>query len=831
MPAAPLIVAAKAAGSKILRDKAVREGVKNYAKTTAKNVAKEKATNIVTGKGNTDSVPAPRSGTGQLKSSTAKTRTPDANKPASDSIIEHAKEVAGTSGTKESASSGMPTTPSADQTAAQQAQEQAAAAQAQAQAAQQAQAAAAATQAEQAAQAVEQANQVAASAKAASSDAKAAAQQKTANEAAAKNGTADKASKNPLKPGGLKNSGKGGLLGNKSGKKKKMPGSTMMKAMMFTMGAKIALTVLLLIVIGGAISSCVGVVYGLVTGGGDDEQVIEKKSMVMPTYKKERKTCYVGGESDDESRSYSGLRGSDTPEQVWNFFYDHGFSKECCAGILGNAQQESGIDPACDGGAAKGIFQFEKSTGNAAGLDAFAAERGKDWTDLESQLLYALEALPYDFDTYTGKNPVHYYDNGEWCWWPTAMSFDEYKNVSDVAEATEIFERVHERASIPRMDNRIKYAQEWYDKFKDSTSSSSGSSSSKSSSGGSGGNDGRLILIGDSRTVQMHNYQVGSYHDDISGTTDDGNVWRAKGSMGLEWMETTAVPYAEGQMQKGDNIVILFGVNDISNTSQYVEYINKKAAEWKSSGVNTYFVSVNPVDDAKAARQNSEIDAFNSYAKSNLQGVTWIETNSVMQEKGFSTDAEGLHYGEADYQLIYDTIKDAVANGSSNSGGRVLDEECQDEEEEQTTGYTGGHQSLASANEKQKEIATHAVNDTNVNLGMNFCLGFVQDVFANCGYEGTIPRYCCAHAAMDASTTYDDLSNIPVGACLFAPYSSGAVMCSCGRDAGHIAIYIGDGQVAENVGGRAIGDVDAWIERWGGQGVVKWGWLGGVALA
>lgn len=187
------------------------------------------------------------------------------------------------------------------------------------------------------------------------------------------------------------------------------------------------------------------------------------------------------------------LPGSDVAEKCWNYIRSRGCSEAATAGMLGNFQQETGMNPAVDGGPAAGLYQMEKSTGHFAQYCAYAKSKGCDWTDLKCQLDWLFEGgkMEETFKTYTGKQP-HYYSTGEWCWWPQKMTWDEFKKLDDVAKATEIFERVYERGSITRMDKRIQYAKEYYQRFTgkfvkvDGTSSDGGSGEGESSQSNSG---------------------------------------------------------------------------------------------------------------------------------------------------------------------------------------------------------------------------------------------------------------------------------------------------------------------------------------------------------
>ena len=46
-----------------------------------------------------------------------------------------------------------------------------------------------------------------------------------------------------------------------------------------------------------------------------------------------------------------------------------------------------------------------------------------------------------------------------------SKSFEDFKNIRDVSEATELFERYFERAGVVALDERIKYAQEIYNQY------------------------------------------------------------------------------------------------------------------------------------------------------------------------------------------------------------------------------------------------------------------------------------------------------------------------------------------------------------------------------
>jgi len=154
---------------------------------------------------------------------------------------------------------------------------------------------------------------------------------------------------------------------------------------------------------------------------------------------------------------------------VWKFFTSRGYSPAATAGIMGNLQQESGMNPSryqSGGGPGRGIAQWTVSEERFKGLKAHAASKGKDWTDLQSQL----EWLEMELN---GKDP-------------TTSSIlkkqfgglENFKKATDYKWAVQAFEKSFERAGKPMWEKRYNYAQSFYDKFSSSAVSMDNTSNS-----------------------------------------------------------------------------------------------------------------------------------------------------------------------------------------------------------------------------------------------------------------------------------------------------------------------------------------------------------------
>lgn len=133
---------------------------------------------------------------------------------------------------------------------------------------------------------------------------------------------------------------------------------------------------------------------------------------------------------------------------------------------------------------------------------------------------------------------------------------------------------------------------------------------------------------------------------------------------------------------------------------------------------------------------------------------------------------------------------------------------------------TGGSGDATEMQTKIVQIASS--QDTLGNIG-GYCQAWVADVYAKAGQSRI--SSCCATTAAQKWIVSTDQSNIPLGACVYGVSSSGTVDSACGQDAGHVGIYIGNGQVASNVGGIKIESLSSWINSFSWKG---WGWNGGV---
>ena len=131
-------------------------------------------------------------------------------------------------------------------------------------------------------------------------------------------------------------------------------------------------------------------------------------------------------------------------EVVWDYLKAAGYSDIQTAAIIGNLYQESGLNPARIESNGEGIGLVQWSFGRKQSLINYASSKGKDWTDLESQLEFLVSEL----------DSKQFYQQYK----------DTFMNPYSVSEATEAFCFGFERPNKAKanLDFRVEKAWEAY---------------------------------------------------------------------------------------------------------------------------------------------------------------------------------------------------------------------------------------------------------------------------------------------------------------------------------------------------------------------------------
>lgn len=161
-------------------------------------------------------------------------------------------------------------------------------------------------------------------------------------------------------------------------------------------------------------------------------------------------------------QSVGGIYGGTLQEKVWFALRSAGFSEYATAGVMGNIEAESSFNAGTvEQGSGIGIGICQWSYGRRTQLELYAASKGVDWSDENTQIEFLLGEITqgggadgfasYALVTYNGYSP------GDWI------------NAQSVETATQAFCWTFERPGVPRMDVRIEAANKYYNEFKGRT--------------------------------------------------------------------------------------------------------------------------------------------------------------------------------------------------------------------------------------------------------------------------------------------------------------------------------------------------------------------------
>ena len=293
--------------------------------------------------------------------------------------------------------------------------------------------------------------------------------------------------------------------------------------------------------------------------------------------------------SDTTSSKISNIdmTGNTNAEKVWSFLKSQGYSDAAAAGVLGNMQQESGVDPTKlqDGvGPAAGIVQWENYNTKSkrwANMAAYAKSKGKDWTDLQSQLEFMIMELNGDADKYTNSL---FAKKGY-------GSYEDFTKMTDPKLATKAFENVFERAGNPELEKRYEYATNFYNAFKDKPSSTPNKAGTTVSEANGAGINVELPTA--SGTTPGTGTVFKSYVNpkyDSSTTSDFGGSW-----------DTISVTRVIALLERI--------ANDMTSTSEGIDSLNSK--DFTSSSYN---------NNSKLTTNHNTVNAADKSANTPVSG-------------------------------------------------------------------------------------------------------------------------------------------------------------------------------------------------------------------
>lgn len=149
-----------------------------------------------------------------------------------------------------------------------------------------------------------------------------------------------------------------------------------------------------------------------------------------------------------------------------------------------------------------------------------------------------------------------------------------------------------------------------------------------------------VIIIGDSRTVQMHE-AVGS----------TGVTFIAEGGKGYDWMVSDGIPRADKLVTKGSKVVFALGVNDVRNINKYLATMNTWTYNWTARGAQVYVTTVNPVWDNIYVTEGG-VQSFNQQLILGVPGAKIIDTHTFLKTAGYKM-VDDFHYDVPTNTKVY----------------------------------------------------------------------------------------------------------------------------------------------------------------------------------
>ena len=183
----------------------------------------------------------------------------------------------------------------------------------------------------------------------------------------------------------------------------------------------------------------------------------------------------------------------------------------------------------------------------------------------------------------------------------------------------------------------------------------------------------------------------------------------------------------------------------------------------------------------------------------------------VIMSSKVTDDAKAIEKIKKISSRVYETISSNISGGASSTNSNSIVE-------------------TAESNSLRQKVIDQAKTMDNLGAPGGYCEMWVEAVYRKAlGKNDTeIPRHCCAHQAGIDSIVSNSSENIVPGAAVFSFRSSSGTHCN-GIDAGHVGIYVGNGQIISCTGrgetGVVVHTIDEWKSIWDFSG---WGWLAGT---
>lgn len=227
-------------------------------------------------------------------------------------------------------------------------------------------------------------------------------------------------------------------------------------------------------------------------------------------------------------------------------------------------------------------------------------------------------------------------------------------------------EKINDLATIATNEERLKYEEEQkqleakrkqLEKEEQDRIQQNTPKPNTNSNNGDSTVEGKVIFIGDSRTVGMcQSVQINDNEDCSIAEVGKGYQWLASADI-------TNKLDAKLKQNPNSYVVINMGVNDPGSSNNYIKYYNDLITKYPE--IHLVVVSVTPIDDEKAKANNyiitdSNVTSFNETIKNGIDHnkISYCDVYSKIKNN-FET-VDGIHYKSNTYNTIYTEIKNCL---------------------------------------------------------------------------------------------------------------------------------------------------------------------------
>ena len=357
-------------------------------------------------------------------------------------------------------------------------------------------------------------------------------------------------------------------------------------------------------------------------------------------------------------------------------FISLGCTPECACAIIGNIQQESGLQPTIvnSKSGATGLCQWLDT--RLTGLKNYAASKGTQWSDVATQCEWAIEEIK-------GKDSTtkSFLQSKE------GLTPEQFMQLTDLPRAVDAWRKCFERCGEHEANDakRLSYAQNWYSQI---AQKGGGTTPNPDTGGGSSGGTGTLPPLEEaSLEPVLFSTRMTPRSNYIAYVGDSLTVGMGQTVPSIKTYATIGHTVGQGYDKYASQIVadkplviiMSYGTNDsLGGTAKFVTDYKKFINYLKDNipNVQIYINKILPGDASKSGCTSNykkaikNIPTFNEklIEISSATQTDLIDATSIGTSANYSND--GLHLNSAGYKAWHQEIQKQInAMGGSTGGG------------------------------------------------------------------------------------------------------------------------------------------------------------------